>query len=118
MRPERQFALRPVADIIGNRNSIVMRTIIIDCAGVRSSDEFWTRYLDATRPDGAEHFGRNLDAFWDAIEKGGPGWPGEVALDFRHVESLAWIGATGEDSLLDGLRKVAEEATFVGIQLS
>lgn len=95
-----------------------MKTIIVDCSGVSSPDEFWRRYLDATRPDGEEHFGRNLDAFWDAIEGGGPGWPGEVMLAFQHTDALAELRTAGGASLLDGLRKVAEEATRIEVQLS
>lgn len=95
-----------------------MKTINIDCAGVSSTDEFWRRYLDATRPDGGEHFGRNLDAFWDAIEGGGPGWPGEVVLAFQHTESLSALRTSAGGSFLDGLRQVAEHATRIRVQIS
>lgn len=95
-----------------------MRTIIIDCAGVSSSEEFWERYLDATRPDGGEHFGRNLDAFWDAIEGGGPGWPGEVMLEFQHTGALSELRTAAGTSFVDGLRQVAEQATRIRVQLS
>lgn len=95
-----------------------MKAIIIECAGVSSADEFWARYLDATEPHGAEHFGRNLDAFWDAIEGGGPGWPGEVVLTFQHAEALSDLRTSAGGSLLDGLRQVAEQATRIRVQLS
>jgi len=61
-----------------------MQTIYIDCAGVKSAADFWQRYIDTARPADADLFGRNLDAFWDAIEAAGPGWPGEVKLVFKH----------------------------------
>mgnify|MGYP005852709671 CR=1 FL=1 len=53
-----------------------MRVVTID--GSRLTDEaaFWREYLAVVRPDGTEHFGRNLDAFRDAVAAGGPGWPG------------------------------------------
>lgn len=95
-----------------------MKTINIDCAGVRSPDELWGRYLDAARPAGGEHFGRNLDAFWDAIEGGGPGWPGQVVLAFQHTEALSDLRTSAGTSFLDGLRQIAEQATRIRVQLS
>ena len=95
-----------------------MKTIIIDCAGVNSPEDFWGRYLDATRPHGGEDFGRDLDAFWDAIERGGPGWPGEVTLSFQHTEALSELRTAGGGSFLDGLRKIAEDATRLRLDLS
>jgi len=108
----------PIADRIADRDHAVMKTITIDCAGVNSADEFWGRYLDATEPDGAEHFGRNLDAFWDAIEGGGPGWPGEVVLAFQHADALSDLRTSAGGSLLNGLRQVAQQATRIRVQFS
>jgi hypothetical protein len=87
-----------------------VNTILVDCAGVRSADEFWQLYLDAAKPEGATLFGRNLDAFWDAIEGAGPGWPGEAKLIFANSADL-------EPSLLDGLRRIAGEASHSRIEL-
>jgi len=64
-----------------------MQTIEVDCAGVRTEGEFWRRYLEVVRPEGADIFGRNLHAFDDALV-GGPGWPGEVQLHFTHTSHL------------------------------
>ncbi len=61
-------------------------TIVIDCAGVSGEQEFWDRYLAAVRPE-TQGFGRNLDAFWDALA-GGPGWPGPASLEFANAETL------------------------------
>ena len=66
-----------------------MQTVVIDCAGVQTEDEFWQRYLDAANPEGRERFGKNLDAFWDAIERGGPGWPGHVGLELVNATALS-----------------------------
>ncbi|ATQ42866.1 hypothetical protein CSW64_10805 [Caulobacter mirabilis] len=94
-----------------------MREIIIDCAGVTSTEGFWQRYLDVAEPDGAALFGRNLDAFWDAIEHGGPGWPGEAVLVFRHSDQLAGLRTAGGGSLLDALGRIADRASRVSIRL-
>ncbi|MEO7691516.1 MAG: barstar family protein [Sphingomonas sp.] len=96
-----------------------MREIVIDCAGITSPDEFWQRYIDRAKPEGASIFGRNLDAFWDAIEGGGPGWPGEVALIFTHSHQLSALRTgDGHDSFLEALRNIASKATGVTITFS
>jgi len=96
-----------------------MREIVVDCAGITSADEFWQRYLDAAKPDGALVFGRNLDAFWDAIEGGGPGWPGNVALIFQHSDQLSSLRTRGGNgSFLDALKCIASRASVVSVQLA
>jgi ribonuclease inhibitor len=95
-----------------------MRAILIDCEGATSASDFWQRYVDAAKPQGADLFGRNLDAFWDAIEHGGPGWPGDVKLVFINSAALAKVAAAGGPPLLDGLRRIADEATLMEIDLA
>ncbi len=91
--------------------------IEIDCTGVKTPDDFWQRYLDAAKPEGAQMFGRNLAAFWDAIEGGGPGWPGEVTLIFNHSRELLPLKTgSGEGSFLDALKHIAQRATVVRIE--
>ncbi|WP_242919431.1 barstar family protein [Caulobacter sp. CCUG 60055] len=63
-------------------------------------------------------FGRNLDAFWDAVEHQGPGWPGEVQLVFTNTAALAGLRTAGGGSLLDGLRRIAAEATRIAVRLA
>lgn len=93
-----------------------MRTIIIDCDGVKSGAEVWLRFIDAAQPQGASLFGCNLDAFWDAIEHGGPGWPGEAKLVFSNSSQLAALEVRNGSSLLDGLCRIADEATHAQIE--
>lgn len=96
-----------------------MREIVIDCSGVGSAEAFWQRYLDVVQPEDAARFGRNLDAFWDAIEGGGPGWPGDVALVFKQSAQLSGIGTgDGSASLLDALKAIANEASRVRISFA
>jgi ribonuclease inhibitor len=94
-----------------------MRTIHIDCADVRSQSELWQRYIDAANPEGAAHFGRNLDAFWDAVERGGPRWPGPAKLVFTGSAELSGLRLAGGGSFLDALRKIAGDATETQIEL-
>lgn len=94
-----------------------MRTVTVDCADVQSTDEFWQRYLDAAQPDGAPIFGRNLDAFWDAIERGGPGWPGHVSLIFTNSRDLSpLMSVAGTMPFLAALQEIAAEATAISIR--
>jgi RNAse (barnase) inhibitor barstar len=91
-----------------------MREVVIDCSGIGSTEEFWQRYLDAAKPEDASIFGRNLDAFWDAIESGGPGSPGEVTLVFIHSDALQNLRTSNSNaSLLDALKAIAYEASAV-----
>jgi RNAse (barnase) inhibitor barstar len=91
-----------------------MKTIIVDCKGVRSEVDFWQRYLDAARPKDAQLFGRNLDAFWDAIEGGGPGWPGEVELIFQSFGDLDALPRR----FVKALEQIAEDTTRVKIRMT
>jgi ribonuclease inhibitor len=93
-----------------------MREVIVDCSRVGSAEQFWERYIDVAKPEGAPIFGRNLDAFWDAIERGGPGWPGEVSLVFTHSARLSEIQTpSGNASFLDGLKIIAGRASAVKV---
>ena len=93
------------------------RTVVIDCSAVTSAPEFWQLYLDIAKPRDATIFGRNLDAFWDAIQSEGPGWPGHVELAFSNSSELAAIHLANGDSLLDELKKIADQATQIPIVL-
>ena len=95
-----------------------MRTIHIDCSDVRSVADVWQRYLDAAAPDGGETFGRNLDAFWDAVEGGGPGWPGAAKLVFVGSTALAVLRLPSGLPFLPELRRIANEATRVQIEFA
>jgi RNAse (barnase) inhibitor barstar len=90
-----------------------VRTVIVDCAGVRSETEFWERYLRLTDAEGAGYFGRNLDAFWDALN-GGPGWPGECELLFTNAACLAEFR---DGRFLEGLQRIADESDLVRVVL-
>jgi len=82
-----------------------MKTYLLDCSRSRCQSDFWDLYLDVIQPEGAEHFGRNLDAFWDAISGGGPGWPGECQLILISTDQLR----RQEPLFFEGLRRIAHD---------
>jgi RNAse (barnase) inhibitor barstar len=84
-----------------------MNTVVVDCRGLKSASDFWARYVDVVRPDGAAIFGRNLDAFWDAMSAGGPGFPRQDEVRFIHSEQLL---AFDGGAFLEALRRIAREA--------
>jgi ribonuclease inhibitor len=91
-----------------------MRIITIDCVNITSETEFWDAYVDAALPDGASFFGRNLDAFWDAVSAGGPGWPGECELRFVNTFQLKYVR---QGKFYDSLKKIATDSTFINIDV-
>ena len=65
---------------------------IVDCVNVHDESEFWDAYVDAARPQGADVFGKNLDAFWDAIY-GGPGFTDAHAIYFINTFQVRGINS-------------------------
>lgn len=68
-----------------------MKSFIIDCGGVTSAPDFWERYVGEVKPEGANYFGRSLDAFNDALA-GGPGDPGKCELVLLNSKALEALG--------------------------
>jgi len=83
-----------------------MKIIDVDCRGVRTEAAFWQRYIDVVRPAGADIFGRNLDALWDALQ-GGPGSPGPVVVRFTNTDELR---SAGNHRFIAALVKLADDA--------
>ena len=94
-----------------------MLTFEIDCRGVGFEGEFWHRYVLAVKPQGAEFFGCNLAAFWDAVSAGGPGWPCPEGVDECEIRLLnsASLRACG-DSFFDRLQAIARDSQYVVIR--
>ena len=66
----------------------------IDCNSVSSVDDFWNLYISQDVVEGKSLFGRNLDALWDALTGGGPGYP-------RDTDCIKLVGSR-RLSLIDG----------------
>jgi RNAse (barnase) inhibitor barstar len=90
-----------------------MASITVDCSGVQTEAEFWAEYLRVAKPEGAGYFGRNLDAFWDALN-GGPGWPGECDLYFTNTDS---IRSFRDGRFYEALLKIASESSWVKLHV-
>ena len=69
------------------------RRFVIDLAGVRSATRLHT--ILAENLPLPEHYGRNLDAFYDVLTEFGPRW----RIVFRNA-----------DAAMNGLRAVCEDA--------
>ena len=85
-----------------------MNIIEIDGALCASRDDFWDNYVRQIEPDNAEGFGRNLDAFNDALA-GGPGFPGVAKFVFLNSELLKKALVDGYfDSIVETINKWPE----------
>jgi RNAse (barnase) inhibitor barstar len=88
-----------------------LSTITIDCAQVRTREDFWSAYLTAVKPQDADLFGRNLDALWDALA-GGPGSPGECVLRLVGARALE---AIDDGNFLRALKEIARDSRTVQV---
>ncbi|MBP1316656.1 barstar family protein [Herbaspirillum sp. WGmk3] len=82
-----------------------MKKIILDCATVETDDDFWSLYCKAVQPEGSNIFGRNLEALWDAVSAGGPGWPGPCQIELMNVDEFA----KRNPRLYAGLQRIAKD---------
>ena len=109
--------VRPLRNTLGNsvpeKQLKLMRTYTVDCAQLKDESAFWQAYLTATEPEGADCFGCNLDAFWDALN-GGPGWPGECQLNFVNTTNLKTLK---EGYFYQALKEIARDSEFVEVHL-
>lgn len=62
---------------------------VLDCSQVTDPAAFWDCYVRELPVLSPEHFGRNLDALWDALSGAGPGWPGPIWIELHNTEPLA-----------------------------
>jgi RNAse (barnase) inhibitor barstar len=88
-----------------------MNTVTVDCEGIENERQFWERYLKLVQPEGAGHFGCNLDAFHDALA-GGPGWPGEQVVTFVNTAGLRHLR---QGSFLSALVEIASQSRFSNV---
>ncbi|WP_367154894.1 barstar family protein [Methylomonas sp. HYX-M1] len=83
-----------------------MTKYIIDCKDIQSKVDFWNLYLEVVDPDGAEYFGKNLDALWDALHAGGPGFPGEEECTIK-VINTATLKQIEDGIFYDHLKQIS-----------
>jgi len=91
-----------------------MKKYILDCAFIKTDGDFWELYCNMVQPEGKEYFGRNLDAFRDAVSAGGPGWPGEYLIELIHTKKFARENA----HFYKGLQGIADDlARYAGVNI-
>jgi len=89
-----------------------MKHIIIECTHVKTVDEFWQEYvLVMKKQDGIQYFGKNLDALWDSLDAGGPGYPGPSEIFINGLYGCDLI------ELRNGLIKISHSLTNKDIKL-
>lgn len=87
--------------------------VTVDVSGVTDQAAFWDCYVRTAKPQEAGLFGRNLDAFWDAVEGGGPGNPGSVDLHFVGMNVVrSWPNG---QAFLDAFVDIAARARLTAI---
>jgi hypothetical protein len=87
---------------------------ILDCSSVLCEADFWKLYVSELGPEGADIFGRNLNALEDAL-RGGPGWPGEGEIVLQNADHLSPIN---DGRFLATLRKIAADSEFTKLTLA
>lgn len=93
-------------------------TLTIDCRGIDSTASFWERYVQAVVPENCVHFGRNLDALWDALSGGGPGWPDVERLVFQNENALLDMPDGEGVFLLQKLDEMASGLVHMKLELA
>lgn len=90
------------------------KNIFINGYSCKSQGDFWNQYVNQIPSDSAKFFGRNLDAFNDAITGGGPGFPGDCIIEIVGTEDLEELfGKRNFEYIISLL----EEAKFVDLIL-
>lgn len=88
----------------------MQRTIIfIDGNTCERKIDFWDSYASQIPKDSAMYFGKNLDAFNDALTAGGPGFPGDCLIKIIGVNKLRGLFGAQFDFII----KLLSEADFV-----
>jgi len=84
--------------------------------------DFWNKYASEIDSESAKYFGKNLDAFNDAITAKGPGFPGDCIIELMGARKLEKIfGKEDFEFILDLLRKadfvdlIVEKTTYNNI---
>ena len=92
-----------------------MKKYILDCSSLKSDGDFWDLYCEVVQPEGDGYFGRNLDAFWDAVSASGPGWPGACQIELVNVDAFA----RRNSHLYNGLKRIASDLSMsTGVRLA
>ncbi|WP_430817555.1 barstar family protein [Carboxylicivirga sp. RSCT41] len=84
------------------------RRIFINGDVCITKEDFWNKYVADIDSESAKYFGKNLDAFNDAITAGGPGFPGDCIIEIIGTKRLENIFGKEDFEFIIGLLKDAE----------
>ena len=88
------------------------RNIFINGEHCNSKLDFWNKYVAEIDYESGKDFGKNLDAFNDAIEAKGPGFPGDCVIEIVGTKKLIQLfGKEDFDFIID----ILKQAEFVDL---
>lgn len=95
-----------------NGNIKHLRKIFINGEFCNSKLDFWNKYIADMEFSAKKDFGKNLDAFNDAITAKGPGFPGDCLIEITGTKNLEKIfGKEDFNFIIDTL----QQAEFVDL---
>ncbi len=95
-----------------NGNIKHLRKIFIRGEFCDSKLDFWNKYVEDIEFSAKKDFGKNLDAFNDAITARGPGYPGDCIIEITGTEKLEKI--FGKEDF-DFIIRLLRDAEFVDL---
>lgn len=85
-----------------------VRKIFIRGECCDSKLDFWNKYVEDMEFSAKKNFGKNLDAFHDAITTQGPGYPGDCIIEITGIKKLEKIFGKEDFDFIIGLLRDAE----------
>jgi len=89
------------------------RKIFINGNFCESKNDFWKKYTSQIPSESAKYFGKNLDAFNDAITAAGPGYPGDCIIEIIGVDRLISIFGNSHFEIIISLLRDADYVDLV-----
>lgn len=84
------------------------RKIFINGEFCETKEDFWNKYVAEIDSESGKLFGKNLDAFKDAITAEGPGFPGDCIIEIIGTEKLEKVFGKKDFDFIIGLLRDAE----------
>ena len=84
------------------------RKIFINGEFCETKEDFWNKYIAEIDSESGKLFGKNLDAFNDAITAEGPGFPGDCIIEIIGTEKLEKVFGKEDFDFIIGLLRDAE----------
>ena len=100
--------------IVEGKNGTIRqrRRIILNGYYCKTQEDFWSNYTKQIPYKSAKNFGKNLDAFNDAITAAGPGFPGDCLIEIIGINELSKIFGVQN---MKFIIKLLQDAEFVDL---